>query len=991
MAGRVSSPRFVGRVAELASLNEAVSRLGTGETVAVMVGGEAGAGKSRLLGEMAKAAAAGGARVIAGACVALAAESLPYAPFSQALGELTADLGPGGVEDLVGAAARADVARLVPELRLPGDEARPAGASDRAVLFGAVLRILEAVAEEAPLVVVIEDLHWADASSRELLAFLAGRLRGSVLVVATYRSDELHRRHPLRPLLAEAARNERIERLELGPLDPGEVAEQLEAILGSPPPAAIVAAVVQRAEGNPFFAEELLAAGAGPELPPGLADVLAARLAALPEASFELVRVAAVAGRRVGHDLLAAVCGRDAADLVAGLREATFHHVLVADADGAYAFRHALLQEAAYGELLPGERVSLHAAYAAALAANPEWAASPAGAAGELAHHYAAARDPARALGASVVAAGAAVDSYALGEAHALYEQALALWDQVPEAAALAGCDRAQLLERCTDAAMLAGATRRAIALVRSAIEALDPSREPVRAALLHWRLARLLWTSGEGEASLSANHAAVALMPTEPTAERALILAAEAHVLMLSARYQESRGICEEAIAVARTAGARREEGYALNTLGGCLSCLGEPDAAVDRLERALEIAEDVGSIEDVWRAYANLAVVLFDVGRLERSAAVGRAGVARIEALGYEEGAASLRCVTADTLAELGAWAEADRLAAEALTGPVSAHTGWMVREVRGKIAVRRGDYGAAHALLDDMPDTWRTGYDQFRADLDALLIELALGEGRLEALRALVDEGIDALAGSDAQDHLQRLVALGLRAEAEEVCRRQGRGETRARVALARAEALIERSNAMSAELAQRAVPLTWRSEVLRGLCEAEMDRIEGRHEPAMWGHTADEWARFPQPYDSAYARWRQAEAYLGADEREPAARALREAFALAGSLGAAPLSTAIEALARRARVRLGGAADEREADDASRSGLSRREVEVLALVAAGHTNREIAGLLFISDKTASAHVSHILTKLGVSNRGQATALAHRLNLVPAPPPA
>jgi len=381
----------VGRQGELAALSESVFQLGTGRTVAVLVGGEAGSGKSRLLGEVASVAAEGGARVVTGTCVALAAESLPYAPFSQALGILTADLGPAGVEQLVGASARADLARLVPELHLDADAARPTGAGDRAVLFHAVLRILEAVADTTPLVVVVEDLHWADASSRELLGFLAGRLRGAVLVVATYRSDELHRRHPLRPLLAEAARNERIVRIELGPLDPDEVAEQLEAIMGSRPPAAVVAAVVQRAEGNPFFAEELLAAGAGPELPPGLADVLAARLAALPEASYELVRVAAVAGRRVGHDLLAAVCARDAADLVAGLREATFHHVLVADPDGAYAFRHALLQEAAYGELLPGERVSLHAAYAAALAAHPEWAAASAGAAGELAHHYAAA------------------------------------------------------------------------------------------------------------------------------------------------------------------------------------------------------------------------------------------------------------------------------------------------------------------------------------------------------------------------------------------------------------------------------------------------------------------------------------------------------------------------------------------------------------------------------------------------------------------------
>ena len=562
----MSSSRFVGREAELKALCAAVARLGSGETVAVLIGGEAGVGKTRLLGEMAHMADASGARVITGGCVALAAESLPYAPFTQAVEILATELGVAGVERLVGAGGRADLARLVPELRQAGDESRPASASDRAVLFQAVLRILQGVGATTPLVVVVEDLHWADASSRLLLSFLIGRLRGSVLVVATYRSDELHRRHSLRPLLAEAARDERVVRIELAPLQPGEVAEQLESIAGHRPPPAVVAAVVERAEGNPFFAEELLAAGGGPQLPPGLADVLAARLAALPQAASGIVRVAAVAGRRVGHDLLAAVGGTEPSDLVVALREATFHHVLVAGPHDAYAFRHALLQEAAYGELLPGERVSLHSAYAAVLAAHPEWAASQAGAAAELAHHYAAARDPARALTASVTAAGAAVDSYAPGEAHALYEQALALWHQAPEPAALAGCDEAQLLERCADSAMLAGATRRASELVRSAIKQLDPERNPVRVALLYWRLARLLWASLEGEASLAAHHTAVELMPTEPSPERALILAAQAHVLMLSARYRESRVICEDAIAIARAVEARREEGYALN-----------------------------------------------------------------------------------------------------------------------------------------------------------------------------------------------------------------------------------------------------------------------------------------------------------------------------------------------------------------------------------------------------------------------------------------
>ena len=979
----MASPVLVGRTAELAVLEGALAR--SGPTAAVVVAGEAGAGKSRLVAEFTAAAAAGGTRVLTGRCVALGSEGLPYAPFLGALGQLAAQLGEDGVDGLVGA-GRADLARLVPELRRPDDDHRPSGAADRAVLFQVVLRTMDAAAALGPLVVVIEDLHWADASSRELLSFLVGRVGDGMLFVATYRNDEIHRHHPLRPFLAEAARSERVTRLDLAPLTPAEVTRQLEAIAGAAPPRSVVDAVVARAEGNPFFAEELLAAGGGPELPPDLAEVLTARLAALPEAAQRLVGVAAVAGPRVGHDLLTEVAARCAVDCGPGLRDALFHHVLVADPAGGYAFRHALLAEAACGELLPAERVALHAAYATTLAAHPEWATTPAGAAAELAHHYASARNPERALHAAVAAAAAASDSYAFGEAFALYEQALALWDQVPEPAGSAGCDHAQLIERAADAATLAGATRRAIDLARAALDGLDPSRDPARVALLHWRLARLLWTNGEGEASLDAHRTAVALMPSDPSADRARILAADGHVLALSARYQESRLRCEEAISVARAAGARREEGYALNTLGADLSRLGDPAGAIACLEQALAIAEDLGSVEEVWRAYYNLSVVLYDAGQLQRAASLGRDGVARVEALGYEEGATRLRCMTAGELTDAGRWDEAGKLAGEALQRPVSDYTTWLVREAQGTIAVRRGDYPTAHAALEDARRLWSTGYPELRANLDASLAELALGEGRLADARALVDEGLDALTGSDAQDYLQRLVALGLRVEGDEATRRAGRDQKAGAAGPRhRSEELIERSRTVSVELDRRGVPLTYRGDVLRRLCEAEFARTQGRSDPDLWSATSDAWAGFSHPYESAYARWRQAEAHLTRGEREPAAEALRDALRVAAQLGATPLTQEIEALGRRARIRLRAGEGDSQPSESVETRLSRRELEVLALVASGHTNREIATRLYMAEKTASVHVSHILTKLGLANRGQASALAHRLNLV------
>ena len=292
---------------------------------------------------------------------------------------------------------------------LPGIERRPDGRTagdglDQLQVFDAVRAVLVGLAERSPVVLVLEDLHWADRASRDLVAFLARTLRaGRVTLVVSYRSDELHRRHPLRPLLAELVRLPGVERLELAPFSRAELAEHLEAIAGAPLPADQVEGIYARSEGNPFYAEQLLAAGAGDAdvgLPATLADVLLARVQGLSEPAQQVLRVAAVAGRRVPHRLLAEVAGRPEAELEQGLREAIGAGVLVTDsATGSYAFRHALLQEAVYGDLLPGEQVRLHAAYARLLAAEPE------GAAAELAHHCLASHDLVGALAASVRAA----------------------------------------------------------------------------------------------------------------------------------------------------------------------------------------------------------------------------------------------------------------------------------------------------------------------------------------------------------------------------------------------------------------------------------------------------------------------------------------------------------------------------------------------------------------------------------------------------------
>jgi predicted ATPase len=439
MTDGFTSQEFIGRAEELGRLEGALDRAEQSRPQVMLLAGEAGVGKTRLLLEFADQARQRGVRVLAGGCVELGDIGLAYLPVVDALRELAED--PEETELLAAIAMTAPgLGRLLPGIERVG----PSGALasdglDQLRVFDAVRAVLVGCSERSPVVLVLEDLHWADRATRDLVAFLARTLRsGRVTLVASYRSDELHRRHPLRPLLAELVRLPAVERLELAPFSRAELAEQLEAITGAPLPAGQVEGIYTRSEGNPFYAEQLLAAGAGHaqvELPPTLADVLLARIQGLSESAQQVLRVTAVAGRRVPHRRLAEVAGQPEPELERGLREAIGAGVLATDvATGSYAFRHALLQEAVYGDLLPGEQVRLHAAYARVLAAEPD------GAAAELAHHCLASYDLDGALAASVRAAEATA---VLAPADALQHltTALRLWERTPDPAAAAGID----------------------------------------------------------------------------------------------------------------------------------------------------------------------------------------------------------------------------------------------------------------------------------------------------------------------------------------------------------------------------------------------------------------------------------------------------------------------------------------------------------------------------------------------------------------------
>jgi predicted ATPase len=353
---------FVGRTQELARLLAALEQAEQGRPAVVLVAGDAGVGKTRLLDELAHQARQRRAQVMVGGCLEVGDVGLPYVPVIAALRGFAAE---ADNDELLAAAAKGlpRLGQLLPEL--PDQEASNAALGEgleQLQLFDAVGSLLSRLAEHAPLLLVLEDLHWADSSTRKLLAFLHQTLRtGRLLLVASYRSDELHHRHPSRRWLAEFGRRPGVARLELGPLTRAELAEHLAALRGRRLSAVELARIFDRSEGNPFYAGELLAVGADRAevaLPPALADVVLSRVETLSDAALRVLRVAAVAGRRVSHRLLVAAAGRPEPEVEAGLREAVAARLLVAEAAGeSYSFRHALLQEACYGNLLPASAV----------------------------------------------------------------------------------------------------------------------------------------------------------------------------------------------------------------------------------------------------------------------------------------------------------------------------------------------------------------------------------------------------------------------------------------------------------------------------------------------------------------------------------------------------------------------------------------------------------------------------------------------------------
>lgn len=1036
---RSVSPVFVGRAGELTTLTDALARAagtaaggGGGEPQALLIGGEAGVGKTRLVEEFLAVAVRREAVVAVGGCVEIGADGLPYAPFSTALRALRRTL----PEEMTAACAgqEGELARLLPELGEAGREAADEHGTAR--LFELTARLLERISADRTVVLVLEDLHWADSSTRHLLAYLFRTLRsGRLVVIATYRADDIHRRHPLRPLLAELDRLRTVRRIELARFNRAEVRRQLAGILAGTPEPALVDEIFERSDGNAFFVEELacsLECGDGAGLPDTLRDLLLVRVEALSDDGQKVARIIAEGGSAVEYELLAAVAGLAEDGLIEALRGAVGANLLLATPEGdGYRFRHSLVREAVSDDLLPGERSRLNRRYAQALEADPTLVRD-----GErstrLASYWYGAHDPAKALPAVLKASVEARHRNAYAEQLRLLERAMELWDDVPEAirGTLRPIDYAEVYPACggdgtaplshldlmaeaTVAARFGGERERALALCKKALRTLESEDDALRSAWFWVQRSRLVQdlTRGDGWDELATAEELVRGLP--PSAVHADVLTSVAGWGALHRPGADTLAATERAVEYARLVGDEYIELHARLTRGWLNADAGAVDEGIAELYAVRDRADELGLVGIIGRAGINLPSTLEAMGRSLEAVAAADHGIEICHSHGVADMESWVRTNQAMSLFSLGRWDEALATTEAASRKALSRKSQGLVAARRTEVALARGDLDEAERQLALSRRSFGSNDPQPQHFINIVrhTITIAVQQGRLPEARAAF-EAQAAAEGFPTGTQRYAFPLLHVVAAAEADARGLPATEPGRPRILALVRTHLKRLPAL--------VPI-WAAHGV--LIDAELARAEGLDTPDHWSRAAQAFTPLHRPYELALIRHRWAEALLVASgDRAAATTLLRDAHGTARRLGARPLTETIELLAGRARITLadpeaahgsaagpddaipvavtvpdhgeepgGGGPDHSEeqlraaaAAAVESFGLTPREQDVHRLVAAGHTNRKIAEELYISPKTASVHVSNILAKLGVTGRGEAAALAHRLRL-------
>jgi DNA-binding CsgD family transcriptional regulator len=943
---------LVGRQAERERLSSAIENARRGAGSLVLIAGEAGVGKTRLAEEV---AAAAGLPVVWGRTTHAAAP--PYAPIVAALRAYLRE-DPRGFDDC--GSLRAHLALILPEL---GDGA---AATDRATLFEAVHRAFEQIARE-PHVVVLDDLQWSDEATLDLLAALAEPLTGlPLLVLAAYRSDGLPRDHRLRQLRHDLRRGGHLDELTLEPLDPGETGELLARILGDPPARSLTRAIHDRTQGMPFFVEELARAlrmtnalTPGPRglelartgevpLPESIRDAVLIGVSELSGDARDAANAAAVAGEAFDLDLVARMAD------ATGLAELLELGVVVEAGPGEGAFRHALTREALYADLPWLERRTLHRRFADALQASGATSI-------ELATHWLGARETELAREALLRAAEESRAVHAYRDAARAGRQALDLWPGEDGDGA-----RLEALESYANSAELSGELAEAARAWREICAVRAAQGAPLEHADAQRRLAAVSDLKGDRASALAARHAAAAAYtqggrPADAAVERL----AMANYMRAEASYSTAIELTQEAIADAERADRLDLKLRALGLKGVAIAKRGDYETGLETVRGSLAVALEHDLTPVAAGLYQRLGLLLYDRD-YRRAQETLETALALCRTTGVPE--TEVACVTCMIycLRECGEWPEALRLGQELVSAGTAV---WVVEGVIGVIHALQGKLGSARQLLSSSHATAsQLRHFNMFVDTAAGLARVAAAEGAGEEAaqrcRSLLERW------EHSEDH--HYAVKGLRFGAAFFASRDDR---------AGAHACADALTRISSE--------TGHPDALAALAHAigETALADGDADTAaeQLSHAVELHAGLDLPFERAEISLRAGVALAAAGERELAVERLRDAYRTARKLGAKPLATEaareVAGLGESVVKRLG----RRAAAEANGAGLSGRELEVMRLVAVGHTNREIAAQLFLSPRTVDMHVRNILRKLSCRSRVEAAHKAGELGLL------
>ncbi len=941
----------------------------------MLIAGEAGVGKSRLVRALLEELPDRDRLVLRAQCVDLGDPGLPYLAMVDLVRAVRAFS--GTVPATAALLEQFPVLIGLTDPNTSGDD--PIDDSRRLQIFDAMAALLGRLGDLAgPVVVVVEDVQWLDSSSAAFLRFLLSRMTTERLaVIGTVRTDGLAARPGARQLLNALDRLPSVRRIDLKPFDGDEVAEYLSR-LDAPASPELAAEVFRRTGGNAYYVQTLAASaddtGIDGGLPRALADLLVGRLDGLSDDVTAVVRAAAVGAQAVPDRLLRSVAGLSDAATDEALRVAVAEGFLVIDGRG-FSFAHDLLRSAVYDDLLPGERARLHGRYAAGLEARIGGTAHAA----HVAHHYAEAQDPTKLLTWSVRAAEEAMLVVAPAEALEHLEHALAAWPAVADPATAAGLGEGRLAIRAARAAGLAGQSATARDWASRAVELCDPEDDPVGALQARAQLAGHLVAVDAGDQAVAAAEAAVRLAEQDEIDEAsvAIAYAVLARALLAARRADDARPAADRALDAARAAGAPGLEVDALTTSAFLDELGGDREAAAARLGGALRLARDQGELAAELRVHYMLASLHYYNGDVAASLPVIAAAMARVTQSGllWSDPGVELRVL--DTVARFATGDLTGSLAAaQATSGTPPDVAAARLAAVSCHPAVALGDPDAARRL-GDLRRSW---------DVDPQVALVAGGceadhltwEGDLAGAVAVAERAqaqLDSAVGPGMYGGLW-LSALGLAALADDAAGCRSRREDTALAAvLEKGEVLMRRVEGLVASGRGRPGGLGPEGRAWHARAVAEHARLHGVPAVAPWQDALDAFG-YGHVYEQARCHWRLAEALVAAGDRDGARAHAEQAASLAEQMQAEPLRQAVAATIAGARLSASAGAE---------SVFTKREQEIIALVAEGLTNREIGQRLFISEKTASVHLSNLMAKLNVSSRTEAVTVAQRRGLL------